>query len=388
MEILDLTMSNSAEDVKKLIAERVASVPLKDVIDYLSKKYYKCEDTVEFLYVTTVSNSNGILYGPGGFGKTEITKDFFEYFKIPVNTIVGYHDMDVEGLLGIPDMKQLLENSEYITAFEKSVFNKPGILLLEEFLDVRASTAAALKDILTEGGLRQGDKFTPSYAGQVFICSNKDPEEISIDYSTSAFYKERFPCNMFVSWNTFDTLDYINLFKIVFKDKYKDLTDEFRLLAGLCSSSSVENKVISPRMAISAGKVLMTSGIKALKFVNELDTSNLREIEKEFRHEKLKEELDISLNHSSKVIYDFVNRTTSLEERLNFRSWLNRIESELDQMKVSDSILDIIVPYRKKVKSAISHIDSLVFSSSDGDYEYDKSLRYGDIRQLVHKVSS
>jgi hypothetical protein len=58
--------------------------------------------------------------------------------------------MPVDALLGIPDMSKLLNESKYEVNFR--VFYKPGILIGEEFTDILPSTAAALKDILTEKG--------------------------------------------------------------------------------------------------------------------------------------------------------------------------------------------------------------------------------------------
>jgi hypothetical protein len=65
-----------------------------------------------------------------------------------LTVVVGYKDMPVDALLGIPDMSKLLNESKYEVNF-KSPFYKPGILIGKN-LQI-PSTAAALKDILTEG---------------------------------------------------------------------------------------------------------------------------------------------------------------------------------------------------------------------------------------------
>jgi hypothetical protein len=59
-----------------------------------------------------------------------------------LTVVVGYKDMPVDALLGIPDMSKLLNESKYEVNFKESPFYKPGILG-EEFTDILPSTAAA-----------------------------------------------------------------------------------------------------------------------------------------------------------------------------------------------------------------------------------------------------
>jgi len=386
MEKLDLSKCKNSSEVKELIADRVSNTPLNKVKEYFSTRYYNIGSIIEFLYVSSVSSSNGILYGPGGFGKTEITKKFFEYFNIPVNTVVGYHDMDVEGLLGIPDMKKLMEDSEYVTAFSKSVFGKPGILLLEEFLDVRPSTAAALKDILTEGGLRQGDKLLPSLAGQTFICSNKDPEELSVDFSTAAFYKERFPVNMFVAWDTYTSRDYDKLFKIVFGEKYEEKRDEFDILAMLCSTSSSEYKCVSPRTAISSGQLLLKAGIESLKFVNEIDTSMLEKVHAELNRKLALKAFDELKIETYNKIDSILTSNLNLDDKIALRFWLKSILVHISYIKMDDDILEVIEPFKDKIETTIASLDSHIFTPKEG-YEYDKLLDHEKIRKCLNQFT-
>jgi hypothetical protein len=50
--------------------------------------------------------------------------DFYKKFTV----VVGYKDMPVDALLGIPDMSKLLNESKYEVNFKESPF-KPGILI-------------------------------------------------------------------------------------------------------------------------------------------------------------------------------------------------------------------------------------------------------------------
>jgi hypothetical protein len=52
----------------------------------------------------------------------------FVLISIPYTVVVGYKDMPVDALLGIPDMSKLLNESKYEVNFKESPFYKPGIL--------------------------------------------------------------------------------------------------------------------------------------------------------------------------------------------------------------------------------------------------------------------
>jgi hypothetical protein len=392
VDILNLSNCKNADEVKELVAKRVESIPVLTVKEELRKRYYNVDQVIDMLYASCVSESNGILYGPGGFGKSKVTKDFFKFFGIPVNTIVGYHDMEVEGLLGIPNMKKLMEESEYKTAFDKSVFSKPGVLILEEFLDVRPSTAAALKDILTEGGLRQGDAFTPAMAGQVFICSNKDTEGLSVDNSTSAFYKDRFPCNLFVAWDTYNKQDYDKLFSIVLSGDYETNTSELDVLAGLSSRSSSTLRVVSPRTALSAARLVIKSGIDSLKFVSELDTSMLDEVKYELRQAKALNTLDKILEETLPKIDEIMKSfpKMDLEERTNLQIWLKHIDESINQLlskNSSDEVLELAKPMKYRLEQSISHISSFLNTPDIKKYDYNKQLGCAEIRKLVDRIT-
>jgi len=382
--MIDLSTCNSHE-TKLKIATIVSKVPLQTVISHFREKFYMVDNTIELLYTISTSKSNGILYGPGGFGKTEVTKEFFEYFNIPVSVKVGYEDMDVEGLLGVPNMKKLLEESEYVTAFEKSVFNNPGVLILEEFLDVRSSTAIALKDILTEGGLRQGNKFTPSKIGPIIICSNKDPEVKSVDDSSSAFYKERFPCSLFVAWESYSRNNYENLFRTVFAN-YEELEDTLSVVAGLCSKSSV-NKIVSPRIAMEAAKVAVTSGIIALKFFSDIDTTNIDEVSFELKQLSNVKVLKSLINKVSSKVDEIINDSFyDLEESSGTRSVLVSILGELNSIPSSDDMLEVLLPFKDRLQTAISICDNHIMNSSK-TANYKQIFFYDKFKEISHKLS-
>jgi hypothetical protein len=325
-----LDKCKTSEEVKNAIAKRVGSVRLSVVKEDLSKKFYAMDNAIEALYYAMLTSNNIVLYGAGGFGKSKLTEEFLNYFGIPHFVKVGHSGMDVEALLGIPNIKKLMEESEYKVAFEKSVFANKGALVLEEFLDVRPTVAAALKDIITEGGLREGDKLIASKIGPIIICSNKTPDEMAIDRSTAAFYKDRFPFSVNVIWESFLTSDYLNLFKTVKADIVEENLSSMKLIAEICSFSSLD-KAVSPRVALEALNLFLESkSINSLKFIAELNLSEVREIKNRLRMQ----ELNNNLKH---LIQDLTSKVeeagiSDVEEMLSMRYWIDKIINNLSSI--------------------------------------------------------
>jgi len=359
-----------SDDTYEHISAVVKSIPLAQVKKDLGKKFYKSEEVIEFLYSVLTSRGNGILHGPGGFGKSQITKEFLAYFDIPCIVKVGNSATDVESILGIPNIEKLTKESEYEIAFEKSVFALPGVLVLEEFLDVRPTVAAALKDILSEGGYRQGNGFMDSKVGSVIICSNKTPEEVSIDLSTAAFYKERFPYSSYVCWEDFSYTAFYEFYKLVYGEEVED-NDKYQLLADICSSSCTNDAVISPRIAIKARDLFLTSGsISNLKYLASIDYSKIEEVEHNLRERNFYKVLFNDVINIRSLIMEY--HPTTGDEYLGLLSYMNTLKSSF---KKSNIIGDALI---KEVSSLLSLIEIKItdlksFTTSRGS-EFEKSI--------------
>ncbi|MCK5788224.1 MAG: AAA family ATPase, partial [Chlamydiia bacterium] len=158
------------------------------------------DDTKAVLKLAIQTGKNLILYGPGGYGKSDLVKFTLDALKIKYNYVVGDKTMPPEKLLGTVDFTKLTEESEFRVAFEKSPFLGAEVLVLEEFLDVAPDTAAALKDVISSGGHKYKDIFIPSDVKLVIITSNKAPDELATNDSLKAFYNERFLLHHRVDW--------------------------------------------------------------------------------------------------------------------------------------------------------------------------------------------
>lgn len=263
------------------VRKQLQKIGLVKMQQLLGKEFYQMEDVVASIYTSVVSGKNLILYGLGGFGKTQIVKRFLQIASIPQATIVGYEDMDVESLLGIPDMKLLMEESKYHISFNTTAFMTKGVMVLEEFLDVNPKTAIALKDIITEGGYRQGDTFIKSNVSSFIICTNKSPEEMNIDNSTTAFYHERFPIKKQVMWKHYNYdryNEFINL--VVGQEEYDENEEVYQILAELSSRTSMTARPVSPRIVLDAIDILKHNDydVQYLSFLDGINTDILPQV--------------------------------------------------------------------------------------------------------------
>ena len=334
----DVNTCKTSSSTYDHIAEVVSSIPLDTVKSDLGKKFYDANEVIEFLYSVFISKGNGILHGPGGFGKSNITKEFLLYYGIQSVVKVGNSSTDVESLLGIPNIEKLTKESEYEIAFEKSVFALPGVLILEEFLDVRPTVAAALKDILSEGGYRQGNDFIHSKIGPVIICSNKTPEEVSIDLSTAAFYKERFPYSTYVCWNGFDYSDFLSFYKVLYGKEEVEKDNKYQLLSDLCSVSCNNDTIISPRIAIKVRDLFFASGnIKSLKYVPLIDYSKIEDVEYNLTERRFFENLADKIVTMKPLISNFTPITG--DDYLSFVYFINQLKSQIKSSNIVGDLL-------------------------------------------------
>ena len=261
-----------------LLATRTTlqSIGLSKLKEDVGKYFFDMDSVVEALYVALTSGLNIILHGPGGFGKTQIVKKFLEISGLKCSTIVGYEDMEVDGLLGVVNIKKLTEEAIYEICFEKSVFRNPGVLVLEEFLDARPSTAAALKDILTEGGMRRGTELVESLISSVIICTNKSPDEMSTTSSSAAFYRERFPIVVHVAWRSFDTHTYLKYLNHIKPTECQAMFQEYTIIAELAARTSAKGLIVSPRIVKYASDLIdIHKSLTCLNNLAGIDTSEI-----------------------------------------------------------------------------------------------------------------
>lgn len=334
-------MNKTTEEIRTILSK----IGLDEMKTRVAKTFFNMENVVETLYRAFVSGKNVILYGPGGFGKTTVVQEFIKQAELNHSVIIGYEDMDVEGLLGIPNIEKLMKESTYEISFDKTVFVNPGILILEEFLDVNPKTAIALKDIITSGGYRHGNKFIESRIGSIVICSNRSPYELSIDNSTTAFYRERFPIVLNVEWVNYSAAKYLNfIIKIIDEKEFSAHEELFRILSELAyRTGKLATGPVSPRIIKDTIEFLRYNeyNIDNLRFIDGLNTSILKEVRS-----------NINLNTEVEKI-----TTITLKVNTKLKDFLNK--SPITARHLMDSILEIKKIIEKLKSLEVQHTDSM-----------------------------
>lgn len=364
MEALDLSKCVTNEEVSISIRAHVKSYDLGDLTEKLSSRFVFQEEAIRKIYVALTLGKNAILHGPGGFGKSEIVKAVCEELGVPVICKVGYQDMMPEELLGIPNMGKLLNESKYETAFENSVFCIPGILVLEEFFDCDPSTAAALKDVLTERGMREGNTKKESLISSVIITGNKDPKELGVDDSTKAFYLERFPFQHESVWPSYSEKDYMKFYKVFYGDDYGINKKKLLLCSKLCSST--EGRV-SPRTAGDAGDTAIGLGVEFLDTINALDTTMLREVIRSVEQESaflMEEDLLTKVKESVKSTASTIV-TNSLLQLEADKIFLSSTLEELSEQEFSNETMELYYEVVGLIKFGIDQINSEISKKVD-----------------------
>lgn len=358
------------------VQSKISKVNLQDLQKTIAKKFYGMESVIAVLYNAIISNTNVILYGPGGFGKSEVVKEFLKYIDLPNSTLVGYEDMDVEALLGLPNMDKMLKDSVYETSFERSVFSFPGILILEEFLDVNPRTAMALKDILSSGGLRQKSILIESLVTNVIICSNRAPKELSFDDSSSAFYLERFPLMLKVFPSTIDVDYYLNVISVQTQTPVTDIREEYKVLAEIAYRTSMKRNIVSPRTIKHSINLLQNTdfNLDNLLFVSELDTKDISSV-------KLLIKSKTEQMYISKIQYNVINALNKLAS--NTDSYRSVVDGLKDISNIELRLKSLIVTEEESLK-IIKILNNKCAAVKDILWEAikDKSIENPDINQL------
>lgn len=259
MRKLNLDKCKTNEEVCEAVSKRINSISFEELLQKVSKEFVNQEKAVRAIYTGLSMNMNVFLSGPGGYGKSTLIKSILKIYGIPCHTIVGYKDMPVDALLGIPNMQKLLTDSTYEINFKDCIFGKKGVLIGEEFTDILPSTAAALKDVLTEKGFRHGDFKEESFISTMIIAANKSSNEIVDDASKKALYDDRFPLKVEVTWDSYKAEDYMELLEMKYPNEEPKLLYFMAKLFEINHSSY--NNTITPRKALDITSVYVRKGI-------------------------------------------------------------------------------------------------------------------------------
>jgi len=199
-------------------------------------------------------------------------------------------------------------------------------------------TAAALKDVITERGFREGSVKKESLVSSIILTGNKDPEDESVDDSIHAFYIERFPHRHNMMWDTFTESDYMQYFHAIYSSEVHTKNfQKLTLVARLCAANQ---KAISPRVAEQAADTAIRTGVEFLDTISALDTSMITEMRYQIDSEKLEQAELASLEEVEEVVKGItsnINSVAAISVLEHKKAVLIKVSEKLLLQSFSDS---------------------------------------------------
>lgn len=232
--------------------------------------FVKSAQVAEILSAGNKSGQNVILYGAGGYGKSEMSTAFLRQIgarkeQITIKSCsVG---TSVDDLFGGINMKVLQEEGRIEYNLDYSIFSTP-YLILEECFDAPLRVLEALKDTLTSGWVRNGSQQYQIKTKFIIVCTNRSKEEL-IEDASSAALMERFPLSLKVEWDSHTWADYEELIQTVFGS----IPETVEVLLKYILESIKEDsgkRPPAPRTVVRMVKVFQAAGVAGIKYMDGL----------------------------------------------------------------------------------------------------------------------
>ena len=216
----------------------------------LDKDFVKTDNMAEMLGLAFEHNMNCMVYGPPGYGKSEMVMSVIRSFGLEAQSFVKMLSVDIDTaeLLGGLDIKRFRESNQVWYNCDDSFMSYP-VVVFEEFADCPPSTLAMLKDILTAKMFRNGSQQYPLKTQVVIAITNHKPEEIADLGDWAKAILDRFPFRGEIYWDTHTKADYIELFSKIKPDAASDVVNQ---ISELSEQSGTKGAPISPRVARNA----------------------------------------------------------------------------------------------------------------------------------------
>lgn len=229
-------------------------------------KFVFLESTIEALDIAFDLETNIILYGKGGFGKSDVAETHFKEKGITPFVFNMGSGTTIDRLFGGIDLIEYKTSGKLNYLVENSWMNHEYVIF-EELFDASDEILEQLKDVLSSGRLRLGGQTFTLKTKQIVCCTNKTRKEFGKNTSLKALL-ERFPFEQEVTWPNFTAPSYQKLFAAVFPTTPVDA-----LLADILEEYAKAGTEISPRIAIIAAKTYLSKGLSALRLVAEINSN-------------------------------------------------------------------------------------------------------------------
>lgn len=255
-------------------------IPSKETIaKEIEKSFIFSDLVVDCLYTGLVSDKNVLLFGEGGYGKSEITEAFFKTMGVEPFVQSCGEGMTVDMLFGGIDMKKFTDTGSVEYLVENSFMNHEYVVF-EELLDAPMTVLLSLKDILTSKRFRNGTQQFNIKTKFIVCLTNRTRAEVSEDNSTKALM-ERFPLELEVKWPDYKEEYFVDMFQRVTKGTV-DMS-KIRTVANVVAMSRNKGMTVSPRTARYALDVFDKAGETGLAYIAGMSIDDINEIYKRQR---------------------------------------------------------------------------------------------------------
>lgn len=335
----DLLLSKEDQNIEvQTSEEQVVENQSELKINNTTSGFVFMEDVSKVLNLAINTEENVILYGKGGYGKSEFTMEFLNELGIEPYVITMGSGMTIDRLFGGLDLAKFNETGKIEYLIENSFMNHEYVVF-EELFDAPDFILEQLKDILSSGCFRNGNQLFPIKTRVIICCTNKTREEFAKNNSLKALM-ERFPLELEVKWDNHNRITYEKLLqtKLGFADP---------MLTYILEQFAINGKTISPRIAIKASKIIAQSGPDSLNFIADFSSSP----------EILKNSLA-----KFKSIFEINELILSMQE--NVKNFTELQFNSIDDVKNGNKLNKAIYASILKLKS-IKADDSLVQSTTE-----------------------
>lgn len=319
------------------------------------------EKTLTVLNLGIESGKNVILYGPGGYGKSELTEAFFNEKGITPYTITMGTGMTTDRLFGGLDIPTFNSTGKIEYLVENSFMNHEYVVF-EELFDAPDFILEQLKDILSSGVFRNGSQVFNIKTKYIICATNRTREEFSKNASLQALM-ERFPLELNVIWDNHNEITYNTLLESKFGVGNVDPVVPFIL-----ERYAKKGVTISPRVAVTAYQIFMHSGVDGLMFIADFNKKSdiLKDAVKEFEDSAKLNEVMYKIGTLQSSLEDNdLNDSDEIAKGLNDIKELKSLRKELNSLKVSDAFIskvnekksvldDVIKAQNKRIMIATS----------------------------------
>jgi MoxR-like ATPase len=338
---------------------------------HVPSKFVYADHVFKGLELARKSGENIILWGMGGFGKSEIVNKYFKDLGInPYVKSLG-SGTTIDALLGGVDLglfshgiidhkataeakKAALEAGLDINDVQPIYIKKPGAIeyliensfmneeyvVFEEALDAPDFVLEALKDILTSKEFRNGTQRHPLKTKMIVICTNKSRADFATDNASLKALMERFVMEVKVEWPAYNAENYSHMFKECFGKSNKTL-------AYILGELAKDKLIVSPRTAVKVLLGMEEAGTDYMSYVAEFTSERAKSVVQESikkyksvaRIDELTDKVDEAIKQINTIDFSGGFQTINLPVFKEALQTIKRSKEELSKTKTDDELM-------------------------------------------------